>query len=138
MGSTLESINQLINCSSATLKQGRLAAGFSRSVQDQVAGLPPSVIEQNTYWFDRQLINTQLVGEFEFGDLGVDVRAAYANARRNSPYERAISYFYLGDGNPATRSVSDVTIVNNPPRRPVRAIASASSTRCHSGGMISL
>lgn len=97
-----------------TLKQTRLASGYNRSVQDPIAGRPDSVIEQNTYFFERQLINTQLVGEFEFDNLSLDVRAGYANARRNSPYERAISYFYLGDGDPATRGVSDVDdYINN-------------------------
>ncbi|HEX8125230.1 MAG TPA: TonB-dependent receptor [Allosphingosinicella sp.] len=80
-----------------TLKQGRLAAGFNRSVQDQDPNRPPSIIEQNSYWFERQLIDTQFVGEFKFDDLSVDLRGTYANSRRESPYERDISYTYLGD-----------------------------------------
>lgn len=97
-----------------TLKQGRLAAGFNRSVQDQDPNLPPSIIEQNTYWFERQLIDTQFVGEFKFGDFGVDLRGTFANSQRESPYERDISYTYLGDNNPATKSLSDVDdYVNN-------------------------
>jgi outer membrane receptor protein involved in Fe transport len=97
-----------------TLKQGRLAAGFNRSVQDQDPSLPPSIIEQNTYWFERQLIDTQFVGEFKFGDFSVDLRGTYANSKRESPYERDISYTWLGDGNPATKSLSDVDdYVNN-------------------------
>jgi outer membrane receptor protein involved in Fe transport len=97
-----------------TLKQSRLAAGFNRSVADQDPNLPPSIIEQNSYWFERQLLDTQLVGEFHFGNLSVDARGAYATTRRESPYERAISYFYLGDGNPATSGSGDVDdYVNN-------------------------
>jgi outer membrane receptor protein involved in Fe transport len=97
-----------------TLKQGRLSAGFNRNVADQDPALPPSIIEQNTYWFERQLFDTQLVGEFQFGDLGVDVRGAYANSQRESPYERSMSYLYLGDGNPATKGPGDVDdYVNN-------------------------
>ena len=97
-----------------TLKQGRLAAGFNRSVQDQDPNLPPSIIEQNTYWFERQLIDTQFVGEFKFGDLAVDLRGTYAKTKRESPYERDISYTYLGDNNAATKSASDVDdYVNN-------------------------
>ncbi len=97
-----------------TLKQGRLAAGFNRNVADQDPDLPASLIEQNTYWFERQLIDTQLVGELRFGDLSVDLRATYANSQRESPYERAISYFYLGDGDPATSGAGDVDdYVNN-------------------------
>jgi outer membrane receptor protein involved in Fe transport len=97
-----------------TLKQGRLGAGFNRSVQDQDPNLPPSIIEQNTYWFERQLLDTQFVGEFKFGDLSVDLRGTYANSKRESPYERDISYTYLGDGDPATKSLGDVDdYVNN-------------------------
>ena len=97
-----------------TLKQARLAAGFNRSVADQDPHLPPSIIEQNTYWFERQLIDTQLVAELRFGNFSVDLRGTYAQTRRESPYERAISYFYLGDGNPATSGAGDVDdYVNN-------------------------
>jgi outer membrane receptor protein involved in Fe transport len=97
-----------------TLKQARLAAGFNRSVADQDPNLPPSIIEQNSYWFERQLLDTQLVGEFRFGNFSVDLRGTYATTRRESPYERAISYFYLGDGNPATSGTGDVDdYVNN-------------------------
>jgi len=97
-----------------TLKQGRLAAGFNRNVQDQNPALPPSIMEQNTYWFERQLITSQLVGEFRFGNFSVDLRGAYANSQRESPYERDISYVYLGDGNPNTSGPGDVDdYVNN-------------------------
>jgi TonB-dependent receptor len=97
-----------------TLKQGRLAAGFNRSVSDQDPALPPSILEQNSYWFERQLIDTQFVGEMKFGDLSVDLRGTAANSKRNSPYERDISYFYLGDSNPLTKSPGDVDdYVNN-------------------------
>jgi len=97
-----------------TLKQGRLAAGFNRNVADQDPNLPASLIEQNTYWFERQLIDTQLVGEFRFGNLSVDIRGTYANSQRESPYERGIGYFYLGDGNPLTSGPNDVDdYVNN-------------------------
>lgn len=80
-----------------TVKQGRLAAGFNRNVADQVAGEPASIIEQNTYWFERQLIDTQLVGEFEFDDVSLDLRGTYANSQRESPYERGFSYFYSNE-----------------------------------------
>lgn len=97
-----------------TLKQARLAAGSNVNVAPQDPNLPPSIIEQNTYWFERQLIDTQLVGEFQFGDFGVDVRGTYANTRRESPYERSFSYVYLGDGDPTTKGPGDVDdYVNN-------------------------
>ncbi|MDB5683683.1 MAG: TonB-dependent receptor [Sphingomonas bacterium] len=77
-----------------TLKQGRLSSGYDRSVEDQIASQPPSLIKQNTYWFERQLLDTQVVGEFKFSDLSVDVRGTYANSQRESPYERGFSYNY--------------------------------------------
>ncbi len=83
-----------------TVKQGRLSAGYNASVAngDPIAnpdfyGTPP-IIQQNTYWFERQLIDTQLVGEFKFGDLSVDARGGYANSQRESPYEREFTYTY--------------------------------------------
>ena len=97
-----------------TLKQGRLAAGSNRNVTDQIVGGPPSLIEQNTYFFERQLIDTQFVGEFRFDQLSIDVRGTYANTQRESPYERDIGYFYLGDNNPATKGTGDVDdYINN-------------------------
>lgn len=97
-----------------TLKQARLASGFNRNVADQDPNLPDSLIEQNTYWFERQLIDTQLVGEFKFDDLSIDFRGTYANSQRESPYERSIGYFYLGDGDPTTKGPGDVDdYVNN-------------------------
>lgn len=77
-----------------SVKQGRLAAGYNRSVADQVVGQPASIIRQNSYWFERQLIDTQIVGEFKFNDVSLDVRGTYANSQRESPYERSFSYFY--------------------------------------------
>jgi hypothetical protein len=75
-----------------TLKQGRLSAGFNRNVADQDPDLPASLPEQNTYWFERQLFDTQLVGELDFGDFDIDFRGSYANTQRESPYERSIGY----------------------------------------------
>ncbi|MFD1788996.1 TonB-dependent receptor domain-containing protein [Sphingomonas floccifaciens] len=76
-----------------TLKQGRLARGFSGNLTGLVDGRDP-IIQQNTNWFERQLIDSQLVGEFKFGDVSVDLRGSYANTKRNSPYERALQYEY--------------------------------------------
>jgi len=68
-----------------TIKQGRLAVtselttGFTRMNQD-------------TAWFERQLLDTQFVGEFRFGDLSVDLRGSYANSQREAPYETSFGY----------------------------------------------
>lgn len=83
-----------------TLKQGRLSVGYDANVTgaDPVAepdflGTPP-IMKQNTYWFERQLIDTQFTGEFRFDALSVDLRGTYANSQRESPYERGFSYVY--------------------------------------------
>lgn len=80
-----------------TSKQTKLSSGFSLSVGDPDPTLPPQLIRQGTAWFERQLINTQLVGEFEFDDLSVDLRGGYANSQREAPYERNFSYAYSPD-----------------------------------------
>ena len=70
-----------------TLKQGRAAAAI---VYNNSSGLR---FQQNTNWFERQLIESQLVGEFELSDtFSLDTRAAYANSKRNAPYERQFDY----------------------------------------------
>ncbi|MCB2089521.1 MAG: TonB-dependent receptor, partial [Sphingomonadaceae bacterium] len=47
---------------------------------------------QNTAWYERQLFDSQFVGELEFGDLDVDLRAGYAQTRREAPYEYEFEY----------------------------------------------
>jgi TonB-dependent receptor len=77
-----------------TLKIGRLAAGYDVQIGDPVLNGPAQQINQRTAWFERQLFNTQLVAEFDFGDLDLDLRGAYANSQRNAPYERSFNYVY--------------------------------------------
>ncbi|RSV30104.1 TonB-dependent receptor [Sphingomonas sp. ABOLH] len=70
-----------------TLKQGRLAGS---EAYNNFSGLR---LQQNTNWFERQLIETQLVGEFKLTDaLKFDARGAFANSKRNAPYERQFDY----------------------------------------------
>ncbi|HEX8446478.1 MAG TPA: TonB-dependent receptor [Sphingomonas sp.] len=73
-----------------TIKQGRLARGTDALGSD---GTTP-IIDQNTRWFERQLIDTQAVGEFRFGDASLDLRGAYANSQREAPYERSFRYTF--------------------------------------------
>ena len=69
------------------LKQAR---GSAAEVYNNASGLR---FQQNTNWFERQLIESQLVGEFHLTDaFKVDVRGAYANSKRNAPYERQFDY----------------------------------------------
>lgn len=69
-----------------TLKQARLALGTDRNQSDR------DIMKQDTAWYERQLINTQLVGEFKFDRLSVDLRGGYANSQREAPYERSFTY----------------------------------------------
>jgi len=47
---------------------------------------------QNTAWFERQLLDTQFVGELEFGDLSVDLRGGYAQTQREAPFDWEFTY----------------------------------------------
>jgi outer membrane receptor protein involved in Fe transport len=75
------------------VKQGRLGAA---TVYLNSSGQP--ILQQNTNYFRRQLIDTQGVGEFRFGDLSLDLRGTYANSKRLAPYERAFSYIRNASG----------------------------------------
>lgn len=74
-----------------TLKQGRLGSGEVANLDIFQPGTP-SFIEQNTNFFERELFDSQFVGEFKFGDLSADVRGSFAQTQRNSPYERFFRY----------------------------------------------
>lgn len=66
---------------------------------------------QDTGWYERQLINTQLVGEFKMGgDTELDVRGGYANSKREAPYEIGLQYVRTNPeaGCPAEVNASDV------------------------------
>ncbi|HAG37526.1 MAG TPA: TonB-dependent receptor, partial [Erythrobacter sp.] len=56
---------------------------------------------QNTGWYERQLFDTQFVGELEFGDLSVDLRAGYAQTQREAPNEW--EFVYTRDLTPTTQ-----------------------------------
>ena len=77
-----------------TLKVTRLAAGYDVQLGDPVVGGKAQQTNQRTAWFERQLINTQVVGEFDFGDIDLDLRGAFAKSERNAPYERNFSYAF--------------------------------------------
>ncbi|MXO66801.1 TonB-dependent receptor domain-containing protein [Altericroceibacterium endophyticum] len=68
-----------------TVKQTRM-----RDFNDSDTGF--DYFEQNTAWYERQLINSQFVGEMHFGDLGIDLRASYANSQREAPFETTFLY----------------------------------------------
>lgn len=45
-----------------------------------------------TAWYQRELIDTQLTGDHEFGDLTISWRGSYARTERDVPYERQVRY----------------------------------------------
>jgi TonB-dependent receptor len=69
-----------------TLKQARLALGKDQNNADR------DIMVQDTAWYERQLINTQVVAEFDFDALQIDFRGGYANSQREAPYERSFTY----------------------------------------------
>ncbi len=97
-----------------TIKDARIQAGTEEiNVGDQPVQIG------NTAWFERQLIDTQLVAEFDWDPINVDIRASYATSSRESPYERSYSYRYdeeaddyvnnlTGPGQNATIAFSDL------------------------------
>ncbi len=69
-----------------TIKQARLAIGNRQQTT-------VDFMQQDTAWFERQLINTQFVGEMKLADgLSLDLRASYANSQREAPGEISFEY----------------------------------------------
>ena len=76
-----------------TVKQASLAS-YVRPFEFQTFDF----LSQNTGWYERQLMDSQLVGEFEFDRLSVDVRGGYARTDREAPYN--LTYVYGRDSTP--------------------------------------
>ena len=69
-----------------TDKQARL--GFGQRHQSSA-----DFAQQRTGWYERQLFDSQMVGEFKLTpELEVDARGGYANSRRDAPYELFFEY----------------------------------------------
>ena len=71
-----------------TIKRTKLASGLDTSSDEF------NFIKQGTAFYERQLFDTQLVGEFKFETFSVDMRGSYANSKRKAPYERSFLYKY--------------------------------------------
>ena len=78
-----------------TIKEARIQSG----IDDINVGRDRLLQRTATALFRRQLIDTQLVGEFKFGDLTLDVRGTYANSKRLAPYERFNNYAFAPEFN---------------------------------------
>ncbi|MDP3676179.1 MAG: TonB-dependent receptor [Novosphingobium sp.] len=69
-----------------TIKQSRLALGNRQ-------GTNVDFLQQKTAWYERQLIDTQVVGEFKLAPgVNLDLRAGYANSQREAPDELTFEY----------------------------------------------
>jgi outer membrane receptor protein involved in Fe transport len=89
-----------------TLKRSALSIGQN---DGQIQGA--DYMTQNTAWYERQLIDTQLVGEFKLGDnLSLDVRGGYANSQREAPYER--EFVYVRTNRPLTEDLVGDRFIN--------------------------
>ena len=49
-------------------------------------------LNQQTAWFERQLIDTQLVTELRFDPVKIDLRGGYARTDREAPFNANVSY----------------------------------------------
>ncbi|CAN5285620.1 TonB-dependent receptor [soil metagenome] len=77
-----------------TLKQARLGVG-TRATSGSA-----TLQQQDTAWYERQLIDTQLVGELKLTDaLSLDLRGAFANSKRQAPDEFSFEYARSNDPN---------------------------------------
>jgi TonB-dependent receptor len=69
-----------------TIKHSRLSLGRRQATT-------VDYMQQDTAWYERQLADTQLVGEFKPAEnLSVDVRGSYAKTKRDSPAELTFEY----------------------------------------------
>ncbi len=71
-----------------TLKTARLSEGFD--IFPGETGF--DFITQQTAFFERQLLDTQLVAELDFDRLSVDFRGGYARTDREAPFNTTVSY----------------------------------------------
>ncbi|MGB7370722.1 TonB-dependent receptor domain-containing protein [Erythrobacter sp.] len=71
-----------------TLKTARLEEAFD--IFPGESGF--DFLNQQTAWFERQLIDSQIVTELDFGALDVDLRGGYARTDREAPFNTTFSY----------------------------------------------
>jgi outer membrane receptor protein involved in Fe transport len=81
-----------------TIKEARI----QRGIDDINVGRDVLLLREATAQFRRQLIDSQIVGEFKFDNFTVDVRGTYANSKRLAPYERFNNYAFAQTVNGVT------------------------------------
>ncbi|HEX2596383.1 MAG TPA: TonB-dependent receptor [Luteimonas sp.] len=70
-----------------TLKRASLAEGRQNSQKPGV-----DFREQKTGWYERQLLTTQIAGNFDLEPVSLGVRGSYSRSKRDAPYELGIGY----------------------------------------------
>lgn len=74
---------------------------------------------QDTGWYERQLIDTQLVGEFKLTDrLTLDVRGGYANSQREAPAETTFEYYRTNNESDPFGQQFQISLTGNIGNRP--------------------
>lgn len=72
-----------------TLKTARLAQGTDAFTD---VARPFNFQTQQTGWFERQLMDSQIVAEFNFDGFELDLRGGYARTDREAPYNAIVPY----------------------------------------------
>jgi outer membrane receptor protein involved in Fe transport len=70
-----------------TLKRTSLAEGHQNNQRPGA-----DYLEQSTGWYERQLLTTQLTGEFKLDPVTLGARASYSKSKREAPFELDIGY----------------------------------------------
>lgn len=70
-----------------TLKRTSLAEGRQNNQRPGA-----DFIDQSTGWYERQLMSTQLTGEFKLDPVTIGARASYSKSKREAPFELDIGY----------------------------------------------
>ncbi len=63
---------------------------YRRYGLDELAGA--NILTERTAWYERELASSQISGDFDFGELDVSMRAAFAQTTREAPYEWEVRY----------------------------------------------
>jgi Outer membrane protein beta-barrel family/TonB-dependent Receptor Plug Domain len=74
-----------------TLKRTSLAEGTNSQNPDR------ELRKQDTAWYERQVLSTQLAGSLQLDPVRIDARASRSQSRRNAPYELGIGYSRSND-----------------------------------------
>jgi len=70
-----------------TLKRASLASGYQNNQR-----LGADYLEQNTGWYERQLLGTQLTADIRLESMTIGARASYSSSKREAPNEISIGY----------------------------------------------